>query len=127
MNLINNSQKSWDEAKNKDEIKVIGHGNVAEGGCPRCKSLKLIPTRKTVNGDRVYTCFECKAIFASPTTYAECEKLGIIGKDLITHDCLICPIPKQEGFDVKKLIKEGKACPYFKGIAKGKLKMGDLR
>lgn len=56
----------------------------------------------------VYKCPRCYAMNACPTKRSRCEKFGIITKDLACNDCEICPVPKAEGFDVKKDV-----CPYY--------------
>ena len=113
---------TWRKGKETEKIKVIGKGVVGEKGCPQCNSMGVIPTGKLLGKDRTYICRNCDAKFASPTTWAKCTngyitrtQSGLIGKDLIYNDCLICPISSKEGFDIKQLVKEGKKCPYFQG------------
>ena len=124
----------WKEGSNK--AKVAGHGEVGEKGCPyvmenngkriKCGNFKLTPTGKLYQGHRVYKCGKCNNFSASPTQWFGCsneqivrEKNGLVGADeVIGIDCLYCPIPKREGFDIKLLVKEGKACPYFTGQIK---------
>ena len=101
--------------KTDKKIKAGKPGEVLERGCPKCKSMNVIPTGKLHKGNRTYKCLDCGSYFASPTTWAWCTKRGKIGKDLISNDCLNCPIAKAEGIDVKLLAGIGKGCPYFAG------------
>lgn len=117
---FNFEKKYKDSKKEKGEIKVIGHGEPGQKGCPRCKSLNLFPHTTLYKKNRAYRCLDCKSDLVSPTTWASCTNEwvirktgGRIGKDLVVNDCLICPIPKKEAFNILKLVKEGKACPYF--------------
>lgn len=125
---------NWQEGKNN--VKVIGHGEVAQEGCPNiieikgkrksCGNKNVLPTGKLFEGNRTYKCEKCNVFFASQTNWASCsneqiirEKNGLIANDLVAGpDCWYCPIPKKEGFDVKKLAQEGKKCPYFMGMVK---------
>ncbi len=120
---INTSKNTQDAKKEK----VLSYGEVGKKGCPAegCGSLDVQFTGKLYNYNRIYSCLKCKQHFGSPTTYARCDneviqrtKAGIIARDLIVNDCLVCPIPKKEGFDIKRMIQEGKMCPYFKGTIK---------
>lgn len=118
------------KGKNTEDLekkKVIAYGEVGKKGCPAkgCNSEEANFTGKLYNYNRIYRCSKCKLYFASPTTWARCDnefiqrtKAGIIARDLIINDCLICPIIKKEGLDIQRIIKEGKACPYFKGKIK---------
>ncbi len=125
--------KETEEYSQSQKVDIVGYGDVGETGCPaqtpqtgtRCNSMNIRFTGKLYNHSRVYTCHDCKSMFVSPTTYARCDneyivrtKEGVIARDLIVNDCFICPIPKKEGFDVRKLVAEGKHCPYFKEIIK---------
>lgn len=56
----------------------------------------------------VYECPSCGRMNASPTQYSKCAKYGLIAKDLAANDCLLCPIPMDEGFDVQERV-----CPYY--------------
>lgn len=110
-------QKKWMESDKAPHLKIVGHGAVSEEGCPKCHKRNSIPTGKLMYGDRIYKCLGCNNYFGSPTSYSECSIYGIIGNDLYGGaDCLHCDIPKKENFDIKELIKKGKACPYFKKI-----------
>ena len=85
-----------------------------EGVVPALKCLKCGQMAALTNllwGDlhfHVYKCVSCGAMNASPTVRSKCKKFGIISKDLAANDCLLCPIPKLEGFDVMK-----QTCPYY--------------
>ncbi|MDO8623143.1 MAG: hypothetical protein Q7R52_02760 [archaeon] len=110
----------------RNDVKVIGKGEVLNEGCPSCNSKNVEPTGTLYKGNRAYKCFDCENFFASPTSWAKCdneyiirEKNGLIANDLVMGpDCFRCPIPKKEGFNIHQLIKEGKQCPYFKGPIK---------
>ena len=117
-------EQNWEDTK-KNDIKVIGHGENLAKGCPQCKGTRVEPTGKLFQKNRTYICIQCKSNISSPTTWAECSNEevvrmvgGIIGRDLIINDCKICHIPKKEGFDIYSLIKQGKSCPYFRGVVK---------
>ena len=77
--------------------------------CKKCGKPSVL-TNKTYGPlhDHVYQCMGCKAFTGSPTMYAWCKKYGLIARDLNLNDCLICPVPKKEGFSVKTA-----QCPYF--------------
>lgn len=120
LNTTNNTQ-------DVEKKKVLSYGEVGKKGCPApgCGNQSVQFTGKLYNYNRIYRCQKCKQYFGSPTTYARCDnefvqrtKAGIIARDLIVNDCLVCPIPKKEGFDIQRKIREGKACPYFKGTIK---------
>lgn len=120
-----NNAQGWKDGKEQDKAKVIQHGDVDTEGCPNCHGKDVTHTGKLYQKDRVYKCNKCNHFFASATTYANCDneyvvrvKGGIIARDLVGNDCFTCPIPKKEGFDVKKLVENGKVCPYFKGVMK---------
>lgn len=120
INATNNTQDF-------EKKKIIAYGVVGRKGCPGsgCGNLDVQFTGKLYNYNRMYHCLKCDQYFGSPTTYARCDneyiqrtKAGIIARDLIVNDCLVCPIPKKEGFDIKQMIQQGKMCPYFKGTIK---------
>lgn len=77
--------------------------------CPKCGSNVIIPTKKLDNKrNRIYKCLKCFALIGAPTTYAVCNKKGIIARDVFLNDCFICEIPREEKFDITK-----QKCPYF--------------
>ncbi|MDP2672030.1 MAG: hypothetical protein Q8O68_00785 [Candidatus Daviesbacteria bacterium] len=109
----------------KKNIKVTDKGAILVYGCPKCKDMCVTQLPRLYQGNRSYHCNGCGIIFATPTSYARCDneyiirtKNGLIGNDTVINDCLICPIPKKEGFNINSLIRESKACPYFKGPTK---------
>lgn len=76
--------------------------------CPKCG--KIARYDKTMLAGplfhHVYKCV-CGALIGCPTVYAKCKKFGIIAKDLVANDCLMCPIPKAEKLNPEK------DCPYY--------------
>jgi len=114
------------EGENSNKVKIICKGEVLNEGCPGCQSKNVENTGKLYKGNKSYKCIDCNNFFASPTSWAKCDnefiirtKNGLIANDLVSGpDCFRCPIPLKEGFDIKRLISEGKSCPYWKGSIK---------
>ena len=79
--------------------------------CPECKGTAVYDHKKIIDPlyHHFYKCLRCKAQIASPTSYAMCEKFGIIVRDMAMNDCYMCPIPQKLKFDPRK-----QKCPYYR-------------